>query len=1253
MNSLSRIIRRLPSLVAVVVLAHCSIAAASSATDGWQKLWSNQNLEARAAFTAALKQNPGDSLARRGLGVLDIEEDCDADALDAWAPLYKVAPAHWSALAYWPRLVDLAHQTGRWAPLEQAAHSILAAPGSAPQLRDSARLAMAFIAQCAGQTAAAEAQWSALGFVRNWRAIGPFDNVSLSGFDKPFPPEQEIAFDRHYPGKDDLDLHWRPLPLVTHDGQCDVAASLGDRGANVFYLATALFSPQEQPVLLRMDPTGATKLFINGRLVFLDDKYREHYPLVADPFQAPATLRQGWNTVLIKLADNEKLNAAIALRVTTPSGEDVKGLLVDPVHVASGPVEANAAKTVAADSTWAAPLRPHAQDPEAAIALASALRAAHDYGAAEAVLRTALKRLPDSGWLHWQLSLTLMADDQADDARSERDLASKNNPRLISAGISQLNDHEAAYAPADLIQRLKSLQAISPESALVQWELAAAYDKQGLQADALKAARAAVADNGGSESLVALAKLYDEQDRKADGDQVLATALRTAPDSQTLLQERAAMLADRGLTADAIAQYLRLLQVEPAQPGVEMELADLYRSQKTAPKAAQILRAARAQRPQDANICSRLADVLQEAGDTQGAIRLYNTAIQLDPSQVALRDKIQLLAKQQPVIDLAPATSSETVLAGAPKVVDVPGADVVMLLDEAREVVYPDYATFMRAHQIIKIMDEAGAQRYEFYPLGRSSSTETATIESARVIKADGKVVDVTHDSGGAEAAFPSLSAGDTIDVTYRTENYQRGALAHEFWSQWGFSMPDTAVKLSRYVLISPPAMPLQTRDHGPVPQPTVKDVKGWRIREWRMTNIPAVKEEVMAPGGMDFGTWLDLSTISSWSTIVKWYRDLSAPRCVPDAVVRAKALELAKGAKTDEDKLRAIVHYVAQDIHYQSTPFRLSAYVPTEGKQVVRERYGDCKDKAALLTSLLAAVGIKSKMVLLSPRDHGVTPYLPSPRFNHAIAVVDTSKGPLWVDATADQMQFGDLPMPDQGVPALIIDDATKDLTLTPVMPITSSDLTTTHTDSLSATGRLSGSVEISASADWAWMLRSAFRMVPESKRDDALRGLVSKLVESAHYEGGSLNNLSDPDKPLVIQARYHADNYGTQAGNFLLIRLPWDTGFNDGLDALTADPVRKQDLETAQMRGDQVSTLQLQLPPGYAPQDLQPEVHAQCPWGSYRITYRMDGNTLNAREEVKISPLRVPAQDVPKFLAFLRAHQQEIRKELVLKKG
>jgi len=104
----------------------------------------------------------------------------------------------------------------------------------------------------------------------------------------------------------------------------------------------------------------------------------------------------------------------------------------------------------------------------------------------------------------------------------------------------------------------------------------------------------------------------------------------------------------------------------------------------------------------------------------------------------------------------------------------------------------------------------------------------------------------------------------------------------------------------------------------------------------------------------MESGIWLDLSTIPSWRHVVEWYQGLSQPRCVPDAAIRARALELTRDAKTPQEKLKALVAFVSREIQYQTTPFRNSAYVPTLGKQVLRERYGDCKDKAALLTAML-----------------------------------------------------------------------------------------------------------------------------------------------------------------------------------------------------------------------------------------------------------------------------------------------------------
>src|SRR5206468_3570822 len=134
-----------------------------------------------------------------------------------------------------------------------------------------------------------------------------------------------------------------------------------------------------------------------------------------------------------------------------------------------------------------------------------------------------------------------------------------------------------------------------------------------------------------------------------------------------------------------------------------------------------------------------------------------------------------------------------------------------------------------------------------------------------------GKVQDASGGGAGTFIALPSLAPGDVIDVSYRVDSYPRGGLAGQFWSQWRFTDYAAPVSLSRFVLITPPNMPLQTRGHGATPEPTVKELHGWRVREWRLADIPVRKSEPADPGPMESGIWLDLSTIPSWRQIVAW----------------------------------------------------------------------------------------------------------------------------------------------------------------------------------------------------------------------------------------------------------------------------------------------------------------------------------------------------------------------------------------------
>jgi transglutaminase-like putative cysteine protease/tetratricopeptide (TPR) repeat protein len=808
---------------------------------------------------------------------------------------------------------------------------------------------------------------------------------------------------------------------------------------------------------------------------------------------------------------------------------------------------------------------------------------------------------------------------------------------------------------ADRVRQLRALAQRYPASLDIAFELAPLLISSGSNDDAFRMLRKIVVADGGVGALLRLASFYDDQGDRPEVDRMISQEVKTDPTDVGALNEYGSTLDAKNDIPHAVEADLKVLKLQPDDLGALRALASDYTTAQNTPKAVAAYQQLAIERPQDASVQSSLGDALQRSGRRPEAIACYQLAVQLDPNSASARDRIQVLTGQKPIIDLAPALPTPNLdsLRGKPS---GSAPSTVFFVDEKREVVYPDYLTVCEYHEVMKVNDQAAVERYQSYHLDRDSQASTIHVLSARLIKADGKVEDHSDDSsdGGDsdEVDFPSLDTGDIIDIAYRVEDRAKGVLAHQFWSSWYFSGPENEDRHSRFSLITPVGMTYKYVVHGGAPEPTERTSGQWRIRQWDVVNGPAHKEETYGVPVNDWAEWVDVSTIESWRDVVSWYQDLSDPRCQPDETIRAKAAELTRGASTPDDKIAALVRYVSHDIQYQSTPFRLSAYVPTEGKEVVRERYGDCKDKAALLTAMLSTIGIKSRMVLLSPRTYGLTPYLPSPRFAHAIALVDAPGGPLWIDGTADDLGYRHLPIADQGISALVIDSSTQDLQQIPFLPVENRASTTDIHGTIDAAGRFVCDVTVTMTGNYAWSVRSLLRKIPTDKGDEVLRGFASEL-NGMDYDGGSITCKDDPDAPVIFEVKCHDDQFGTPAGSFMLIDSPWGVKHDSSLLNTLSAPDRTQDLDLAESRVSMAVNIAIDLPAGYVPQDLAPTVAAQSPWGSYSFQYTVDGNQLKESYTGVASAQRVLLADIPKYVAYSRAMEDEFSKKIVLKKS
>lgn len=174
----------------------------------------------------------------------------------------------------------------------------------------------------------------------------------------------------------------------------------------------------------------------------------------------------------------------------------------------------------------------------------------------------------------------------------------------------------------------------------------------------------------------------------------------------------------------------------------------------------------------------------------------------------------------------------------------------------------------------------------------------------------------------------------------------------------------------------------------------TKKD--GRILYTWTAENVPQVVPEPDMPPLYMCVQRLLVSTAKDWPEISQWYYGVCRPRL--DAVtpeIRAKVEELTKDAKTPDAKIMALFQFVSQQIRYMGITAETEApgYEPHDVSLTFNQRYGVCRDKAALLVSMLELAGLKAYPVLFMagyPKDDEV----PNNYFNHAIVAVEDTPG-------------------------------------------------------------------------------------------------------------------------------------------------------------------------------------------------------------------------------------------------------------------
>ena len=1167
------------------------------------------------------------------------------------------------------------------AEVEEALAALAADPRLTPPLRAYAGLLEAYARRRRGDLAGAKARITALGFVGRWVVAGPFDNEGKGGLDRSFGPEDEIAdplsMARTYEGKE-RPVTNRVTPDVFPYGWVDLGAMVRPAEKVCAYATTyvrdrrgAKVGPAGRPFSVWFGAAGSSKIFFDGVEVLKDAKYRD---LDSERFGVTLTMREGWHRLTVKICGDEDA-PMFALRLADPSGAPDANLEADPdlahareasaVRFRKGekPAPPALAGPVAAFDRLA-----KQDDPASLEAYARYLVLTSSDDPAENRARDLARRAAEKSRT---IPRCLLAGELAEN-RNQRAIWIDRAEELAKRGGTIEEKVNVLLARAghtrgganwrDSIPYYDKVLALDPDNVPASLARVELYGEAGLRETALSRLDATLARRPRSVALLrANAAALRDLDRTTEAQELTARYASLRFDDTSVMGDRIELALARRDPASAARWVERLVETNPDSGRALAAAARTYVGLGDRPKAIAMHRRALELAPDDVTTLRSLADVYALGGQADEQLRLLKRVLELRPQEKDVREYVAHTEPSRPRADEAYARPAAEFLKLRDKPTD--GRNRRTLVDLQVTTVFPN-GLASRFHQIVfqPLTDAAAAEARE-YAFGFEADTETVQLRGAKIHKKNGQVVEAIESGEGPTdnpsmamyssarafyVHFSRLDPGDVVELLYRVEDVTARNAFADYFGEVTYMQSSEPIARSEYVLITPKSRQFFfNKPQVPNLKSTTEEKGDTKIFHFVAENVPALDMEPSSPPATETLGHVHVSTYKSWDDMGRWYWGLVRDQFTADDEVRRRVAEITKGAVDEKAKIRAVYDFVVQRTRYVALEFGIHGFKPYRCAQVFARGFGDCKDKATLIVTMLKELGIPATIVIVRTGlrgDFETEPASLAP-FDHAIAYVPSID--VYLDGTAEWTGSNELPAMDRGSLALQVNEGKPKLVHLPE-PTAADSTSTKHVE---ATIGSDGSAQIDWRADISGASASSWRARYHAKATQKTRIQedLSAELPGIEIKEVSSNDLEDVEQKVQLKARGRAPSYARRDGD------SWTVGVGAKEHMVrTWAPLssRRRDVRIQSLSTQENETI-VKLPQGAKVLGPPHPAEGKGQFGFYKVDVETTGNVVRVKTTVAITRSRIPATEYAAFRAFCEQADRELGQSLTFTVG
>jgi transglutaminase-like putative cysteine protease len=606
--------------------------------------------------------------------------------------------------------------------------------------------------------------------------------------------------------------------------------------------------------------------------------------------------------------------------------------------------------------------------------------------------------------------------------------------------------------------------------------------------------------------------------------------------------------------------------------------------------------------------------------------------------------------------------------------------DAVVLLDETVTNVSATgevHTTYRKAYKILRPQGRARGTVHVYF----DSETRltflkawgiTTRNEEYEVKESDAVETTLFSESLYADTRYKSLQIPAAQPGSVVGYEYQQRGRQSVLQTLWLFQ-DEIPVRRARFVLELPPNWSYAPcwRNHAAL-TPQQNGENRW---SWELADVEPIRPEPQMPNWRSVAGALGISfapkdsassgkSYSTWAQIGRWYAGLTAGRRDVTPEIRDKTRQLVEGVADPLEKIGRLASYVQHDIRYVSIEIGIGGYMPHSAAEVFANRYGDCKDKATLLSTMLREAGIDSYYVLINDEREFLSVEFPTPlNFNHVILAIRLPKAVeaesvfatlrheklgtlLLFDPTDSSTPIGYLPSSLQANYGLLVTHEDGELAKLPLLPPSVNLITRVAKLNIDSSGKLTGTVQEIRTGPAATALREQLLAVPNIQRQKVFQNLLSNLFDGAVLTSALINDLSDFSRPFSISYGMTANAYAQHSGRLFLFRS-CALGHKGG-DLLESKP-RQQPVVFSHTAYES-DTFDLSYPAEYSIDELPQAVKYEYPFATYKSELHADGHVLHYTRTYELRAIRVPVQQLDSLKQLFRQIADDERAYTIL---